>query len=165
VNWNDDNAAYQFATYTAPKNNAAGMAQYAITQVNPLYYGLLAFSQMANNGGQLLPATTTTSANVSVWATVDNSSTVHVIVINKDENATGKVTVYVPGYTTGTVRYLTGAGYWATNGVTLGGQTFDGSTDGKIQGTLATTAVVSPTGHFAIANMPIESAAIFDLKK
>lgn len=165
VNWNDDNAAYQFATYTAPKNNPAGMAEYAITQVNPLYYGLLAFSQMANNGGQLLPTTTTTSANVTVWATVDSASTVHVIVINKDENATGKVTVYVPGYTTGTVRYLTAAGYWATNGVTLGGQTFDGSTNGNIQGTLATTPIASPTGHFAISNMPIESAAMFDFKR
>jgi hypothetical protein len=165
VNWNDDDAAYQFATYVAPKNNSAGMAEYQITQVFPLYYGLLVFSQMANNGGKLLPVTTTTSANVSVWATVDNSSTVHAIVINKDENATGKVTIYVPGYTTGTVRYLTAAGYWATNGVTLGGQTFDGSTDGKIQGNLTTTTIASPTGHFAIGNMPIECAAVIDFNK
>jgi len=165
VNWNDDNAAYQFATYTAPKNNAEGIAEYAITQVNPVYYGLLVFSQMANNGGKVLPVATTTSANVTAWATVDNSSTVHAIVINKDENAAGKVTISLPGYTKGTVRYLTGAQYWSTNGVTLGGQTFDGSTDGTIRGTPQTTTISSPSGHFAIANMPIECAAVIDFTK
>jgi hypothetical protein len=90
---------------------------------------------------------------------------VHAIVINKDEDATGQVSINLPGYTTGTVRYLTAAGYWSTNGVTLGGQTFDGSASGKIQGTLMTSTIASSTGQFTLPNMPIECAAVIDFKK
>jgi hypothetical protein len=165
VNWNADNASYRLAYFAAPKNNSAGIAEYETTQVNPLYYGLLVFSQMAGNGAKLLPVTTTTEANVSVWATVDNNSTTHLIVINKDRSATGGVQITLPGYTTGTVRYLSGAIYSAVNGVTLGGQTFDGTTDGTIRGKLVTSTVTGKDGVFTLPNMPITSAAVIDFVK
>jgi hypothetical protein len=130
--------------------------------VAPLYYGLLVFSQMAGNNAQLLPVTTTTNANVSIWATVDDTSTAHVIVLNKDESATGSVQITLPGYTTGTIRYLLAADYSATNGVTWGGQTFDGTQDGTLQGQQTTTTITAPTGVFTIPNMPITSAAEID---
>jgi hypothetical protein len=86
----------------------------------------------------------------------------HLVVINKDEQATGDVQITLPGYTTGTVRYLSAANYSATNGVTLGGQTFDGTPDGTIQGQLVTTTITAQNGVFTLPNMPITSAAVID---
>jgi hypothetical protein len=139
-----------------------GITAFTLTDVNPEYYGLLAFAQMAGRGAQLLPVTPISDSNVSIWATVDNTSTAHVIVINKDEAATGNVVINLPGYTTGTVRYLSAPSYSSTNGVTLGGQTFDGTPDGTIQGTLVTSTITGENGVFTLSNMPITTAALID---
>jgi len=161
VNWHSgQGTTYQLFQFHPQTVN--GMTTFSVTQVAPLYYGLLAFSQMAGHGAQLLPVTTSTSANVSIWATVDSTSTAHVVVVNKDEQATGDVQITLPGYSTGTVRYLTAASYSATNGVTFGGQTFDGSQDGTIQGSLATTTINANNGVFTLPDMPITSAAVID---
>jgi hypothetical protein len=160
VNWNSgQGTAYQLFQFNV---TASAIGNATIAQVNPLYYGLLTFAQVAGRGAQLLPVTTTTTANVSIWATVDNTSTAHLVVINKDEQATGDVQITLPGYTTGTVRYLSAANYSATNGVTLGGQTFDGTPDGTIQGQLVTTTITAQNGVFTLPNMPITSAAVID---
>jgi hypothetical protein len=162
VNWNDEaNTTYVLSIFST-KVNAAGVATFQLTQVNPLYYGLLVFSQIAGKGAQILPVNTSTSANVSVWATVDTSSVVHAVVLNKDETAAGNVEITLPGYTKGTVRYLTAANYLSHNGVTLGGQTFDGSPDGTIQGALTTTTITGKSGVFTVPNLPLTSAAIID---
>ncbi len=164
VNWHSgQGTAYQLFQFNL--NLSGGMTTYTVAQVNPLYYGLLTFAQMAGRGAQLLPVTTTTTANVSIWATVDNTSTAHVVVLNKDEQATGDIQITLPGYTTGTVRYLSAANYSATNGVTLGGQTFDGTPDGTIQGQLITTTIAPQNGLFTLPNMPITSAAIIDFSQ
>jgi hypothetical protein len=164
VNWHSgQGTAYQLVQFNL--NTSGGMTSYTIAQVNPLYYGLLIFAQMAGRGAQLLPVTETTNANVSIWATVDNTSTAHLVVINKDEQATGNVQITLPGYTTATVRYLSAADYSATNGVTLGGQTFDETPDGTIQGQLATTTIAVQDGIFTLPNMPITSAAVIDFSK
>jgi hypothetical protein len=161
VNWiTAQGTYYQLFQFHSTVNG--GMNVFSVTQVAPLYYGLLVFSQMAGNNAQLLPVTTTTNANVSIWATVDDTSTAHVIVLNKDESATGSVQITLPGYTTGTIRYLLAADYSATNGVTWGGQTFDGTQDGTLQGQQTTTTITAPTGVFTIPNMPITSAAEID---
>jgi hypothetical protein len=164
VNWiTAQGTYYQLFQFHSTVNN--GMNVYSLTQVAPLYYGLLVFSQMAGNNAKLLPVTTSTSANVSIWATVDDTTTAHVVVINKDENATGKVQITLPGYTSAKLRYLSAAVYWAANGVTLGGQTFDGSTDGTIQGSLVEQTITGTNGVFVLPNMPITCAAVLDLTK
>jgi hypothetical protein len=161
VNWiTAQGTNYQLFQFHSTVNG--GMNVFSVTQVAPLYYGLLVFSQMAGNNAQLLPVTTTTNANVSIWATVDSTSSAHVIVINKDKSATGNVQITLPGYTTGTIRYLLAANYSAANGVTFGGQTFDGTPDGTIQGSLATTTITGKDGVFTVPNMPITSAALID---
>ncbi len=164
VNWHSgQGTAYQLVQFTL--NASGGMTTYKIAQVNPLYYGLLVFAEMAGRGAQLLPVTQKTNANVSIWATVDNTSTAHLVIINKDEQATGNVQITLPGYTTGTVRYLSAANYSAINGVTLGGQTFDETPDGTIQGELVTTNITAQDGVFTLPNMPITSAAVIDFAK
>jgi len=161
VNWHSGQytryALFEFKPYTYN-----GTTTFPLVQVNPLYYGLLVFAQMAGRDAKLLPVTTVTNSNVSIWATVDNTSTAHVIVINKDETDTGDVQITLPGYTTGTVRYLSAANYSATNGVTLGGQTFDGSTDGTIQGSPTSTTITAQDGKFTLSNMSVTTAAVID---
>jgi hypothetical protein len=164
VNWHSgQGTAYQL--YQFHTSTVGGVTTFTLTQVAPLYYGLLLFSQMVGNNAQLLPVTTTTSANVSIWATVDSTSTAHVVVINKDESAAGSVKITMPGYSSGTVRYLTAARYYSTNGVTFGGQTFDGSPDGTIQGQLVSTTITPVGGVFTLPNMAITSAALIDFSK
>jgi Chitobiase/beta-hexosaminidase C-terminal domain/Fn3 associated/Glycosyl hydrolase family 79 C-terminal beta domain len=161
VNWHSGQYT-SYALYEFKPQPQNGMIIYELTTVNPLYYGLLTFAQIAGRGAQLLPVATMTDSNVSIWATVDNTSTAHVVVINKDELATGNIQINLPGYTTGTVRYLQAPSYTSINGVTLGGQTFDGSTDGTIQGQLVTTTITAQDGTFTLPNMPVTTAAIID---
>jgi hypothetical protein len=47
----------------------------------------------------------------------------------------------------------------------LGGQTFDGSTDGTIQGQQVTTTITGQDGAFTLPNMPITTAAIIDFNQ
>jgi len=140
----------------------SGATSFTLIGVNPLYYGLLTFAQLAGRGAKLLPVAAISDSNVSIWATVDNKSAAHLIVINKDEAATGNIVIKLPGYTTGTVRYLSAPSISATNGVTLGGQTFDGTPDGTIQGKLVTSTITAEDGVFTLSNMPTTTAAIID---
>jgi hypothetical protein len=161
VNWHSGlGLPYDPVDFTV--KTKSGVTTFTLSDVNPLYYGMLTFAQVAGRGAKLLPVTPITDSNVSIWATVDNTSTAHLIVINKDEAATGNVVINLPGYTTGTVRYLSAPSYSSTNGVTLGGQTFDGSTDGTIQGPLVTTTITAQDGVFTLSNMPVTTAAIID---
>jgi hypothetical protein len=161
VNWHSGEytpyALYEFKPQ--PKN---GMTVFNLVSINPVYYGLYTFAQLAGRGAKLLPVANMTDSNVSIWATVDNTSTAHVVVINKDEQATGNVQITLPGYSTGTVRYLKAPSYSSTNGVTLGGQTFDGTPDGTIQGTLVTSTITAENGVFTLPTMPTVTAAIID---
>jgi hypothetical protein len=161
VNWHSGQwtnyELFEFGSHTS-----TGQTNFTLTKVTPLYYGLLVFSEMAGRNARVLPVATSTDANVVVHATLDDSSTVHVIVINKDEHASGDVQIGLPGYRTGTVRYLTAASYSATNGVTWAGQTFDGSPDGTVQGPFVSTTISASSGVFTLHDMPITSAALID---
>lgn len=164
VNWHSGQGT-RYELFLFHPRTAGGMTTFSLTQVAPLYYGLLVFSEVAGRGAKLLPVTKASDANVSIWATVDDASATHVVVINKDEHATGDVQISLPGYTSGTVRYLSAANYSATSGVTWGGQTFDGSQDGTIQGTPVTTAITANNGVFTLHDMPVTCAAVIDFTK
>jgi hypothetical protein len=164
VNWHSGQyTAYELFQFKPKCYN--GQSTFTLTQVNPVYYGLLTFAQMAGHNASLLPVSTMSDANVSIWATVDGSGTTHMIVINKDEAATGSVQINLPGYTTGTVRLLTAPSYTSTAGVTLGGQTFDGSTDGTIQGQVTSSTITGQNGVFTLPSMAITSAALIDFSE
>jgi hypothetical protein len=86
------------------------------------------------------------------------------VLLNKDENFAGAVTLIAPGYSTATVTRLEAASYSSTTGVTLGGQTFDGSPDGTIQGTLTKETYTGTNGVFQF-NMPLTSGALVVLSE
>lgn len=161
VNWHSGQYT-SYALFQFKPQPVNGKTVFYLTQVNPLYYGLWAFAQVAGRGAQLLPTQTMTDANVSIWSTVDNTNTAHVVVINKDETATGNVQITLPGYTTGTVRLLTAPSYTSTSGVSFGGLTFDRSADGNPLGTPTSTTISGQNGVFTLPSLPITTAAVID---
>ena len=135
-------------------------APYHISFVGPEYYGTLVFQQATQNGAKLLPVTLTTSSNISVWATVDATSTVRVLVINKDQSATGNVNITLSGFGNGTLSMLVAPSVSSKTGVTWAGQTFDGSTDGTIQGTESTTTVMPSSNVYTFSMAPTSAALL-----
>jgi hypothetical protein len=128
--------------------------------VDPNYYGFQLFQEATQNSAKFLPVSTTTSANVSVWATIDAAGIIRIAVLNKDQTNSGTVGITLAGYGNASLKTLTAPSVTATRGVSYGGQTFDGSTDGTIQGTLSTTAVTPTSGVYTFAIAPTSAALI-----
>jgi len=130
---------------------------YSLVQVMPLYYGALAFQMGTGHAAQVFPVTVTsgTSTAVSAFDTTDSTGTERMTLISLDESQSGAVTVHPQGtYTKAQVCYLSAPAYTSTTKVTLCGQTFDGSTNGVIQGAATYTTLDQVDGAFAV---PLES--------
>jgi hypothetical protein len=159
VNWMSTCGTNFYAPFCFSSTNSNGKTVYTLTSVNPLYYGLLFFQAALGGGAELLPTSVSTPANLKAWATVPAGGTPHVVLINKDETQTGTVAVAMPGYTQASVLRLTAPSYTSAKGISFGGQTFDGSTDGTLQGSKSSETVTSTDGVFYV-KMPITSAAL-----
>jgi hypothetical protein len=156
VNFHGNSSTYALFTFDPSR-------KFTLTSVRPVYYGALLFQQATANAARLLPVAVTTKANLKVWATVDNQGVVHVALINKDKTAQGDVTISLPGFGAGVLIRLSAGNYQATHGVTIGGQTFDGSTDGTIQGTASEETVTSSGGVYSVT-LPPTSAALLTIQ-
>lgn len=133
---------------------------YTLDSVRPIYYGMLFFQQATLHGTRLLPTSIKTSANVKVWATIDQNNTVRVAIINKDKSYSGDVDISLPGYGTGQVLRLVAPSYQSKDGISLGGQTFDGSIDGTPVGTQTTHSVSPSNGVYGIAVRPCTAVLV-----
>jgi hypothetical protein len=158
VNWltttGDSDAPFSFNhTY------AQGTNTFTLNAINPLYYGLLFFQEATANNSQLLPVALNTPANLTAWATLGSSGP-RVAILNKDENLSGTVAITMPGYSQANVLYLTAPSYTSTNGITFAGQTFDGSTDGTIQGNQVPVVVTGVNGVFQVPMSPTSAALV-----
>ena len=153
--------AYGWFNFSTSKTGTT--MTFAAQSIRPEYYGVLLFQQATGNGSKLLPVALTTQANVKAWATVDNNGTIRVILINKDENAEGVVNVSLPGHGTGAVTRLLASSYQATTGITLGGQTFDGTPDGKLLGNASSEEVAPTSGVYSVA-LGKTSAAVLTIQ-
>jgi hypothetical protein len=156
VNFHGNSSTYALFTFDPSR-------RFTLTSVRPVYYGALLFQQATANAAKLLPVTVTTKANLKVWATLDNRGVVRVTLINKDKTAQGDVTISLPGFGSAQTIRLSAANYQATHGVTIGGQTFDGSTDGNILGTLS-EETVTPSGGVYSVTLPPTSAALLTIQ-
>ena len=135
---------------------------YTLETVNPLYYGLYFFHLSVPDGAQLVPMAVQSPGNVKVWATKDSTGTLRVVVINKDTTWSDNVRISLSGYGSatvlvmkcangysGTLQFPNSSATVGTTGITVGGQTWDGSTDGNIQGTQSTTTLsISSDGAY-----------------
>jgi hypothetical protein len=129
--------------------------------VHPEYYGLMMFAQAFPPGARLLPVTAP-AGPVKVWATAGTDGTVRVVGINQDATAEHDVQITLPGATnSGTLETLAAPSLAATDGVTLGGQSFgEETTTGTLPGTPATTPVTSAAGVYTIALAPASAAML-----
>lgn len=127
-------------------------------EVQPEYYGLLAFAQLTPVGSRLLPISTLPTGML-VWADRTPAKETHIVVTN----VTGKkqvVSLKATGVSgTATVTRLQApGGLSATQGVTLGGQIVLPGT-GRLVGNPASTTISAKNGHY-IVTVPSGSAAI-----
>lgn len=159
----DPNQANAYTPFDFTFTQGSGGNTYAVRNINPLYYGLLMFAQTAQNKAQLLPMSLTTQANIKVWATIDSTQIIRLLLLNKDESAGGAISLSLAGYGQATVTRLMAPSYSSTTGVTLGGQTFDGSTDGTAQGTAYSEIAQPASGVYTLA-MPAISAALVTIQ-
>lgn len=149
-------SAFKFIRST----NSSGKFVYT-PAVYPLYYGMLLFAKAASNQARLVPVNVQSGGNVKVWATMDNQNVVRVVAINKDLNASGNAKIQLSSpRLSGSLERLTDAS--ATAGITLGGQTFDGTTDGKIAGNNTSTIVIPSSGIYTFS-LPAASAALLTI--
>jgi Glycosyl hydrolase family 79 C-terminal beta domain len=159
VNFHTGNGG-AYALFVFNDTTTNGVTTFSVQSVRPEYYGLLFFQQAAPSLAKLLPVSATTSANLKTWATVDGKGTVRVALINKDESSEGVANITLPGYGAGTVTRMTASSYQATSGVTIGGQTFDGSTDGTAQGAAYGETVAAVNGVYSVALAPTSAAIL-----
>lgn len=158
VNWETSNWSKDYVQlFSFAIRKSGGTNSYALRAVNPLYYGLLFFQAGTGNGARLLPVSLNTSANLSAWATVDQSGTLRLALINKDTSQTGSVAVTMPGYAHATILRLTAPSYTATTGASFAGQTI--GSDGALHGSRAVDTVGSVDGVFHVP-MSVTSAAL-----
>lgn len=140
---------------------------YTLESVNPVYYGMYFFHLAVPDGSKLLPVTVQTPTYLKVWATQDASGTIRVALINKDISFSGDVAISLPGHGTaqsllmscangyaGTVTYPDNTSLTGTTGITIGGQTWDGSTDGTLQGTQTLGTVNPVNGTYTVTVQP-----------
>ncbi len=118
----------------------------------PVYYGMLFFAEATANRGRLLPVVHNSPPTLKVWATKDPvTGQVNVAIINKSTQVSGKVLIRVPGYRSGQVKRMLAPSFSATEGITIGGQTFDGSVDGLPLGTQYAETVEGSAGVFEVS--------------
>ncbi len=144
-------------------NNTWGWGPVFSATVNPLYYGVLLFNQATANGARLLPVNTATQGNIKIWATLDAQQVVRVVLINKDTVVGGKARIQLSSpRTLGVLTRLRAPSVNDTNGVTLAGQTFDGTVDGLPLGPYTSEKVMPQNGSYSL-DLPPASAALLTL--
>jgi len=128
-----------------------GRDAYAVKRVMPIYYGLLQFAQATPHQAHLLPVKRATDANLKVWATQDpKDQSLRILVINKSVTD-GTVDLNLPVAGDAVVTRLMAPGYQAREGISIGGQTFDGTRDGKPLGTTYGETVKPENGNYHLA--------------
>ncbi len=130
-------------------NNNGSLSVYAP------FYGVLFLAQAIENGASPLPvAITQTAGNVNIWATLDAAGTVRVVVLEKDLDGLAQSKMIALNLRTyakpGAVTTLTAPSLSATSGITIGGQTFDGTSDGKLTGPAVSTPLVPVNGVYTM---------------
>jgi hypothetical protein len=149
----------------------ARYAPFAFTQtaagwqanVRPDYYGMLMFAQAAPPGSRLLQVGGVSGAPLKAWATLAPDGSERVVLINEDVANPQSVVVQAPGGSA-TVEELTAPSAEATNGVTLGGQSFgDETATGVLPGPLQTSTVYPVLGLYSVT-VPPASAAMLTLQ-
>jgi hypothetical protein len=163
VNWEAEGGNF-CSPFIFNRSTVDGMNTFTLKTATPLYFGLLFFQAATGRAAKLLPVDVDTHANLKAWATVDEAGRTRLAIINKDLKAQGSVTFQMPGHRQATVARLLAPSYTSLTGVTLGGQSLDGSEDGKLLGAEKTETIRGNNGQFELS-MPVTSAALVTFSK
>jgi Glycosyl hydrolase family 79 C-terminal beta domain len=118
-------------------------------KVNPLYYGMLAFTQAFPAGAHLLRVTAP-GGPVKAFATEARNGTVRMVLIDKSETRGATVTVALPRSAPVTVERLTAPSVSSTTGIELGGRSFGASTTTGVLPPPLTTRLSSDGGSVRV---------------
>jgi Glycosyl hydrolase family 79 C-terminal beta domain len=149
-------AVYQLFTFEKTNSGWQGL-------VEPEYYGLMMFSQAAPARSRLVKAGSSNPA-IRAWATRAADGTIRITLINDDVASPHPATVEVTGeHSAATVERLLAPSPTATNGVTLGGQSFGLTRTGELAGPVVETTVEPSGGRYSVV-LPPASAALLTLR-
>ncbi|HEX2787931.1 MAG TPA: hypothetical protein VHP32_08500 [Ignavibacteria bacterium] len=137
----------------------------SIAHVNPIYYGLILFSEATQNSASLLNTEIKTTSNIKAWSSIDSLGTTRITIINKDESAMGKVLISVSGTSSkGELIRLESERLSDSLGVRLAGKTFDATNDGVLSGTYKFESIIPRDDTYEII-LPKLSAAMLTIRK
>ena len=129
--------------------------------VKPPYYGMRFFSLATAKHGRLLPVSVKTPVRVHAWATLGEDGAVRVALINLDKARDTVISLSVPGRSeAATLVRMKAPSLKARDGLTLGGQTWDGSIDGLPLGTAVSESVVYDNGDYKVPLPALEAVVV-----
>ena len=146
-----------------------------VVRVQPLFYGLLAFAQVAAGGAALQAVSAaTTNAFIKCWAVRDAAGTWRVVVLHKDPTPTGLANATVTIVPRGAplvgaaslTRGLPGAAGLASaydDSISLGGLSYSATSDGMPAGAPAVETVPAGANGDFTFSLPPYSMAILSL--
>jgi hypothetical protein len=146
--------------FHTPSNYAVFTNDTGMLVVKALYYGMRLFSLATAAGGKLLPTTVTTTSRAHAFATLGSDGAVRVAILSLDAADGGTVTLHVAGVTSASLVRMHGPAIDATTGITLGGQTWDSSTDGTPLGSPTIEAPELRAGTIAVALPPLDAVVV-----
>jgi len=144
-------AGYELFTF---RRTATGWEAF----VHPDYYGMLMFAQAFPPGARLLPVRQP-AGPVTVWATLAPDGHTRVTLINKDSHPHRVELQLPPSSAPAELEWLRAPSASATDGVTLGGQSFGAETSTGALGPAQAHPVAQLLGSYSI-ELPPASAAI-----
>jgi hypothetical protein len=132
--------------------------------VDPLYYGLLMFTEAAPVGSRLLSISGSVAPQVRTWATRTPTGQTRVVLINEYRKRHEFVRVAIPGATQPAVlTALRAPSITATHDITLGGQSFGSQTDSGLLGGQPKLVDVAAVRGAYVLRLPPGSAAMLTI--
>ena len=144
--------------------------------VQPIYYGLRLFNMAtSHNATMIKTAVTSSNPHVHAFATINSQNVISIAAVHKDLNATSNCTLTISmplpsnmaAPPDAEVIRLIAPSAMSEYGVSLGGQTYDGSADGMPIGTMAVELVTGTQTQGGVSyevHLPAVSAFLMRVK-
>lgn len=126
----------------------------------PSYYAMLLFVETAQRGARFIPVKGEIAENTKMWAFVDSEGTRRLLILNKDLEEASTISVSVGAEDKATLKRLESPSLTAEIGIRLGGQTFDGSKDGKPIGDEVVENIKVSDGKVKMTLAPVSAALL-----
>jgi hypothetical protein len=148
--------------FHTPSNYAVfNFDQSGFPDVRPLYYGMRLFSLATASRGRLLPVKIKVPSKVHAWATLGEDGYVRVALINLNLSGNVNVSLRVPGRSeSASLLRLSAPSLRSRYGLSLGGFTWDGSTDGNPLGMPVSEQVAYNSGSYSVPMHALDAVIV-----